>query len=206
MQIEVICRLVEQQYVRVFKNKAREVDARFFTAGKAGEQLAAHRGRYIQTVCHAVSVDLHVIAAETAEILAHTVVLLQQRRRLVGLHHLRQLIHSAAETVEMPVRVAQHVLCRPVLGIDRDLGYEAETLARSDHDLALVAADLAHEYAEECGLAAAVVAEYAHALPGVDGEAEPVEYIFAELEGFYQRVYGYIYHNDPPCGFIGNAA
>ena len=194
VQVEMVRRLVEQQYVRVLKDEPREVDARFLPAGERGERLGAHRGGNVQPVCDAIAVNIHVVPAEAAEVLAQAVVFRQQRAGIVVLHRARQVVNAAGYVVKPPVRVAQHILHRPPLGVDRYLRDETEALARRDHHFALVIVQLAREYAEERRLAAAVVAENAHALPGVHRKAQPVQYILAYLEGLDQRADRNVYH------------
>ena len=120
-QIEVVGRLVEQEDVRVLEDEPREVHARFFTAGERVKRLRAHLGRNVQTVGHAVALVLHVVPAEAAEVFRQAVVFGQQGGGIVGCHARSQLVHARFHVVEPPVRLAQHVLRRPAVGIDRDL-------------------------------------------------------------------------------------
>ena len=186
VQVQVVGRLVQQKNVRVLQNQPGQVHPGLFPAGQGVEGLGAHGGGDVQAVCHPVSLRLHFIAAQTAEIIAQTVVLPQQGRGLVRLHHQRQFVHPVADGVETAVGVLQHVLGGPALRIDRDLGDQAHPFGRRDHDLTLVAGELTGENAEEGGLAAAVVAQYAHPFAGIDGEGQAVQYVFAKLKGFYQ--------------------
>ncbi len=112
--------------------------------------------------------------------------------------HLRgEGVYLCAQRVQALVRVAQHVLRRPVRRIYGYLRYKAEALRRGDHHLALVIADLPDDNIQQRRLSAAVMAEDADALAGVDREGQTVQYIFSDLEGFYQRAYGYVYHVFP---------
>ena len=158
VQVQMVGGLVQQQNVRVLQNQPGQVHPGLFPAGQGVEGLGAHGCGDVQAVCHPVSLRLHLIAAQTAEIIAQAVVLPQQGRGLVRLHHQRQLVHPVADGVETAVGVLQHVLGGPALRIDRDLGDQAHPFGRRDHDLALVAGELTGENAEKGGLAAAVVA------------------------------------------------
>ena len=194
VQVKVVCRLVEQQYVRVLQNEPREVDARFLPTGERGERLRAHRRGNIQPVCHTAAVNVHIIPAKTAEVLAQAVVFRQKRAGGIVLHRARQLVNAAGDVVKPPVRVAQHVLHRPPVRVDGYLRDEPEAFARGYHHLTLVIVQLTREYAEKRRLAAAVVTENAHALPGVHRKAQSVQYILAYLEGFDQRADRNVYH------------
>ena len=194
VQVEMVGRLVEQEDVRIFEYEAGEIDAGLFPAGEAVKGLLAHGGRDVEAVCDAVHVGLHVVAAEPPEVVLKSVVLREKGGGLVMLHFPRKLVDTRAYAVQLPVGVAQDVLGRPAVGVDGYLGDEADTLARRGHHLALVIAERAREYAEKRGLAAAVMAEYAHALAGVDRKAQPVKYVFPYFKGFYKLVYRYVYH------------
>ena len=100
------------------------------------------------------------------------------------------------------MRLAQHVLGGPALGVDGDLAYEPHAPAAAYGRRALVGLQLAGEDAEERGLAAAVGAEYAHALPGRDVKGQPVQHRMADLEGFFQVLYAYVSHFSVPARFI----
>ena len=194
VQVEVVGRLVEQQDVGLFEDQPREVDARLLPAGERVEGLLELGGGDVETVGHAREIDLGLVAAETAVVVLQAVVLVQQGGGGVALHTLGQLVHPRGDGVEPPKGVAQHLPGRPALGVDRDLGDQAETPARRDGDVPVVAAQLAREDAEQRRLPAAVVAEDADALALGDGEGEPVEDVPADLKGLDQIVYGNVSH------------
>ena len=167
-QVEVVRRLVEQENVRVLEDEPREVHARFLPAGETVERLRAHRGRDVQTVGDAVALVLHVVPAEAAEIFRQAVVLREQGGGVVRRHARGELVHARFHIVEPPVRLAQHVLRRPAVGVDGDLRDQPQPPPGGDGHGAGVRLQLARKDAEKRRLAAAVAPEDAHALPGVD--------------------------------------
>ena len=167
-QIEVVGRLVEQEDIRVLQDEPREVHARFFPAGERVKRLRAHLGRDVQTVGDAVALVLHVVPAEAAEVFRQAVVFGQQRGGIVGRHARGQLVHACLHVVETPVRLTQHVLRRPAVGVDRDLRDQPQPPPGGDGHRAGVGLQFAREDAEKRRLAAAVAPENAHTLPGVD--------------------------------------
>ena len=173
-QVEVVRRLVEQQDVRVLEDEPRQIHARFLPAGEALERLRAHFGGNVQTVGHAIALKLHVIPAAGAERLLQPVILLEQRGIIVLRHAHRERSELFLDRIQRAVRVAQHVLGRPVLRVDRDLGDEPQPSSGGDADLAGVRQQLAAQKPEERGFAAAVAAEDPDALPGVHVERDAV--------------------------------
>ena len=111
------------------------------------------------------------------------------------LHFRGQILEPGADGVQPPVGVAQHILGRPAVGENGDLGDEPDPLARRDRGRSLVCALLAAEDAEERRLAAAVRTEDADMLAGVDREGQPVEYFFADLKGFFEVFYRNVDHS-----------
>ena len=167
-QVKVVGRLVEQEDIRVLKDEPREVHARFFPAGERVKRLRTHLGRNVQTVGDAVALVLHVVPAETAEVFRQAVVFGQQRGGIVGRHARGQLVHARLHVIETPVRLTQHVLRRPAVGVDRDLRDQPQPPPGGDGYRAGVGLQFAREDAEKRRLAAAVAPEDAHTLPGVD--------------------------------------
>ena len=72
------------------------------------------------------------------------------------------------------VRGLEHILGGVIRGVDGDLGDEADALAGSDLQCALVVRDLAGENAEKGGLAAAVMAENSDVFSGLHIERQAV--------------------------------
>ena len=171
-QVEVVRRLVEQENVRVLEDEPREVHARFLPAGETVKRLRAHRGRDVQTVGHAVALVLHVVPAEAAEVFRQSVVLREQSGGVVRRHARGELVHARLHVVEPPVRLAQHVLRCPAVGVDRDLRDQPQPPPGGDGHGAGVRLQLTREDAEKRRLAAAVAPEDAHALAGVDVECD----------------------------------
>ena len=102
-----------------------------------------------------------------------------------GGHEPLQMLHLLFHGKQLPIGRAQHVLHRVASRIDRDLGDQADLPARSEDDDPVVRLQLAREQAEEGGLAAAVAAHDADALPGLDLEGQAVEKDLADLKGFF---------------------
>ena len=198
VQVKVVGRLVEQQDVRILEDQPREVHARSLAARERVEGLLPHGGRDVETARDAAALGVHLPAAETAELLRERVVLPQQGGGGVVLHLPGELVEPRGDLIQAALRVAQHVLGRPAVGEDGDLGDQPDPLTRRDGGLALVRALETAEDAEERRLAAAVGPEDADMLAGVDREGEPVEYFFAYLEGFFEVLYVDVYHGVIP--------
>ena len=193
-EVQVVGGLVQQEDVGLLQQQAGQVHPGLFAAGEAVEFLGAHPGGDAQTAADLVGLHVHVVTASHGEGGAEPVVLRQGAS--VGL-----FAHGVLQGGHLPLHVqqggegrAQHLLHRVARGVAGDLGDEAQLLARGDHDRALVGTQLAREDAEQGGLAAAVAAHDAHALAGVDVEAQAVQQIISDFKGFYQVFYGYINH------------
>jgi len=100
----------------------------------------------------------------------------------------------------------QDILGGILVGIDGYLRDKPDAPARGDDDIALVLRELAGEQAKERGLARAVFAEKANALPGGDLEAEAVQDVFIDLEGFDEVVHGDVDHGDCTSLIVGSRA
>ena len=196
-QIEVVCRLVKQEYVRFFEYKARKVDPRPLSAGEQVKGLLAHALRNIKAVCNAVAVGVHIISAETRKIGREPVVFRQKLIRLIMLHFMRKLIKACANGIKLTVSILKDVLGRPSVRVDGYLRDKPEALSGGYGHRALVVVYLAREYAER-GLSAAVMAENADALTLGNVEAEPVKYVFTQFKGLYKSVDGYVCHYISP--------
>ena len=118
VQVEVVRRLIQQENVSVLKDKAREVHTGLFPAGERIKGLGEHCRGNIQTVCDAAALNVHLVPAEAGIVSLKLVILLQQLCRLVVFHLRFKLVHARGDGVDMPVRVAQHLLDRPALGVD----------------------------------------------------------------------------------------
>ena len=184
VEIEMVRGLVKQKNVGIFENQAGQVYPCLFPAGEGGEFLGEHGGGDVQAVCDPGPVHLHLIAPQKPEVLLQAVIFPEKGGRLVMLHALGELLHALGDCVEAAVGVLKNHLGGPALGIDRNLGDQAHALSRRNGDLPLVRPELARQDAKERGLAAAIVAEDAHALPLGHGEGETVEHISADLKGF----------------------
>ena len=156
-RMSVSSRMSRARFTRVFSPPERRV-----------ERLRAHRGRDVQTVGDAVALVFHVVPAETAEIFRQAVVLREQGGGVVRRHARGELVHARFHIVEPPVRLAQHVLRRPAVGVDGDLRDQPQPPPGGDGHGAGVGLQLAREDAEKRRLAAAVAPEDAHALAGID--------------------------------------
>ena len=200
--VEVVSRLVQQEDVRVLEYEPREIHAGLFAAGEQGELAPAHLGGDVEAVGDAVALVVHVVAAEAAKIVRELVIFFEQRLAAVRGHEALELLHSRGHGPQAGVRLAQHVLGGPALGVDGDLAYESHAPPAAYGRRALVGLQLAGEDAEERGLAAAVGAEYTHALPGRDFKGQPVQHRMADLEGFFQVLYAYVSHFSVPARFI----
>ena len=201
-QIKVVRGLIQQQDVGFFKYEPCEVDPGALTAGERVKKLLPHPLWDIQTVCNAVAVYLHLIAAHTAEILGKAVVFRQKPFRRVILHLLCKLLEPCAYRVKLSVRVAQNVFRCPIRGIHRYLRYEPNALSGGYGHRAFVIVYFAYEDTEQRGLAAAVMAENADALTLGNVEAEPVKYIFTQFKGLDKSVDGYICHVFSPENYL----
>ena len=201
-EVEVVRRLVKQQYVRLFKDEAREVHPRPLAAGEQVKRLLAHSLRDIQSVCHSVAVGIHVVSAEAGKVGREPVVLRKELVRLVGLHSFGKLVEACAYGVQLAVRVLQNVLGRPSVGIDGDLRYEPQALSGGYRHRALIIVYLTRQNAEQRRFAAAVMAENADALTLGNVEAEPVKYIFTQFKGLDKSVDGYICHVFSPENYL----
>ena len=115
VQVEVVRRLIQQENVSVLKDKAREVHTGLSPPERI-KGLGEHCRGNIQTVCDAAALNVHLVPAEAGIVSLKLVILLQQLCRLVVFHLRFKLVHARGDGVDMPVRVAQHLLDRPALG------------------------------------------------------------------------------------------
>ena len=194
----MVCRLVKQKYVRFFEDEPREVNSRPLAAGEQVKRLLAHALRNIKAVCDAVTVSVHIIAAEAGKIGREPVVFRQELIRLVVLHFMRKLVKARAYGIKLTVSILKDVFCSPPVGIDGDLRNKPQSLAGGYGHRTLVVIYLAGQYAEERGLSAAVMAENADTLTLGNVEAEPVKYVFTQFKGLYKSVDGYVCHYISP--------
>ena len=113
-QVEMIRRLVQKKYIRVFKYKPGEIYPRPFSAGKTVKKLLTHMLRYIKTVGNAVAIDLHFITAEPSEILGKAVIFAQNTVGRVRFHRLGKLFEPVVYSVQPTVSILKHILGRPI--------------------------------------------------------------------------------------------
>ena len=142
-KIKVVCRLVEQKYVRFFEDEPREVNSRPLAAGEQVKGLLAHALRNIKAVGDAVAVSVHIIAAEAGKIGREPVVFRQELIRLIMLHFMRKLVKARAYGVKLAVSVPENVLGRPSVRVDGYLRNKPEALSGGYGNRALIVVYLA---------------------------------------------------------------
>ena len=142
-KIKVVCRLVEQKYVRFFEDEPREVNSRPLAAGEQVKRLLAHALRNIKAVCDAVTVSVHIIAAEAGKIGREPVVFRQELIRLVVLHFMRKLVKARAYGVKLAVSVPENVLGRPSVRVDGYLRNKPQALSGGNGHSTLIVVYLA---------------------------------------------------------------
>ena len=167
-QVQVVGGLVQQKDVRVLQNEATEVHPGLLPAGELVKGLLPHGLGDGQAVADLILVGVHLIAAPGLEGGGELVIAGEDGG--VGLpvgHAPGQSGHLLLHLVQGLKGGVDHILHGVALGIDGDLGDEAQALARSDHHLALVVVHHARKDAQQGGLAAAVGAKQSHPFAGV---------------------------------------
>ena len=185
VHIEMIRRLVEQKNIRFFQEQSGQIHPRLLAPGKHGEELIAHRVRNPKAVADLVHIRIHFIAAAHLIGVGEAVIFRKDCPIRRDGHLLLQGSHLFLHGEQIPIGRAKHVLHRVTHGIDRDLGDQADFAVRRKDNGALVRLQLPGEHAEERGLAAAVAAHDAHALPRQDLKGKPVQQDLADLKGFF---------------------
>ena len=181
-QVKVVGGLVQQQNVRVLQNEAGQIHPGLFAAGEQGKFPLPHIGRNLQPVCHPAALKIHVVAAQSAEIVGHPVVLPQQGGGGVPLHPLGQLVHAGEHGAQGGVGLLQHVLGGVALRVAGDLGDEAHAPSPGHRHRALVWGQLPRQQAEQRGFAAAVGAKDADVLAALHIKGQPAEHRRAHLK------------------------
>ena len=173
-QVQMVCRLVQQQDVGVLQDQAGQVHPGLFPAGQAFKQLLPHSLRDGQSVAHLVDPGVRLIAAGC---------LIGRRELIIPGHQGRVCAggHLPGEPGQLLLHLSQglkgggqHILHGIARRIDRDLGDQPHPLSRGDHHLALVIVHRASEDAQQRGLATAVGPQQPHPLPSVHLEGEPI--------------------------------
>ena len=193
-QVQVVGRLVQEQDVRLFQQKAGEVRPGLFAAGKAVEFLSALLRRDAEAVTDLVHVHVHFVAAPGLEAVGQAVVLPQLLRRCAPRHVRFQPLHSGLHLHEAGIGGAKHVLHGVARREFGNLGNQPQALVRIDVDLAAVIVHLAGKDVEKCGFSAAVAAENRHPLPFLNFKAQVVQQIFSDYKEFCQIPDLYINH------------
>ena len=189
VHIQMVCRLVEQQDIRLFQQQPRQIHARLFAAGKAVKVLLPLRGGDAETVADLVGLHIRLIAAAGLKARGKRVVFGKQRLVRLRGHLLFQTAHFALDIRKLPERRAQHVLYRIARRVMRDLGDKADLPARREAHLAGVVVQLSGQYFEERRLARAVSPEQAHTLACLNVKAHAVEQIRVGVEALDQVLY-----------------
>ena len=181
--------LVQQQDVGLLQQQPGQIDPGLLAAGEHGEFPLAHLRRDVQAVDHLLEVHLSLVAAAGGEAVHQGIVLGQDLPGGVRPHlglQLRELPFQLLQSGKGRPEHLLHGVARRVLG---NLGDQPHLLPRGENHLAGVVADFPGENAEQRGLARAIAAHNAHALPGLDVEGQAVQYIVICVKGFDQIFY-----------------
>ena len=118
----MVCRLVQQQDIRVLQDQPRQIHAGLFAAGQLVKELLPHVRADGQAVGHLVFGGGGVIAAQRLE--AGGQVIVPPQHGVVALalcHPVGQLIHFRLQCLHPLKSGVQYVLHRVPGGIDGDL-------------------------------------------------------------------------------------
>ena len=184
-QVQVVGRLVEQKDVGLLQQEPGEIHAGLFAAGELGKELIAHGGGDAQTVADLIHVRVHLVAAADLVGRGKSVVLRENGAVCMDRHFTLQRFHFPLHGKQLAVGRAQNVLDGIARRVDGDLGNQADFAVRRKDDRAVVRLQLPGEHTKQGGLAAAVAAHDAHALPRQDLKSEPVQKNLSDLKGFF---------------------
>ena len=169
LQVEVVGRLVEQQHVRVGRQRARQRRARQLAA-REGRELALHVGLFeAESAQYGLDVDAPRVAADLVE--------LGLRRRVgvhggVGVvaarHRLFELGQAPLDRLNIAEQLGHVEPERAAVGARRTLVVQRHAPAARNADLAAIGRHLAGDDAQERRLADAVAAHEAEALARAD--------------------------------------
>ena len=195
VDVQMVCRLIQQENVGVLQNKPPQIDPRLFPAGEAVEQLPPLGRGDGQAVGDFVDRHFRVVPAETLEPLPQGIVPAQQGgAALPGLHAPFQRLHLRRQLPEPGKGGAQHVLHRIARGVDGDLGNQPYPPAGGQVELSGIEVQFPGQKFEQGGFPRPVPAQNANPLPLLYLEGQAVEHIPPDFKGFYQLACLYRYH------------
>ena len=194
-KVQMVRRLIQQQNLRILQNQPPQVDAGFFPAGEALEELPALCVRDGKAVGDLVHLYVRVIAAQTPETFRQGVVAAQQLfPALPGLHAPFQLFHLTGQFAQTRKRGAQHVFHGKFRRIDRNLGDQPDPASRRERQLPGIVIQFPGQDFEQRGLSGPVAAQKPHPFPLFNLKGQAVQQRLPHLKGFYQVFALYLNH------------
>ena len=97
IQIQMVCRLVQQQDIGFFQQQTRQIHPGFLTPGKAVKRLQPLFPRNAQTVADLIRFHIHVVSAPGLEAVGQIIVLRQLLFRRALQHGFFQFFHPCPE-------------------------------------------------------------------------------------------------------------